>query len=578
MNILNILCIIINFAGALAIFLFGMKLTSEGLQKFAGHGMRHIMGKITANPLSGILVGMLLTVVVQSSSASTVMVVSFVNAGMMTLEGAIAVIMGANIGSTLITWILNLFALGESNGAFSLPLLALAVSLCFLFAKKDKLKSIAEFIIGFALLLISMEFLQQAMPNLEEYPQFLEAMGRISGYGFLSVLLFTLIGTLLTCAVQASAAMMAIALTMCYKGWIGFEVAMGLVMGLNIGTTITANIAATVANAVGKKAARSHFVFNLIGAIIVLIAFRPIMYLVDTTTTAVMGASPYETIGSPYYNPKSLPWALCFFHTFFNVINTLILVWFIPQILKIVNWMVQPFKDETEEDEIFKLKYISSHWMNTSELDLEAAQKEIEDFSKRVIRMYNFLPALRTAKNEDEFEKTLKHIEKYEVITDRMELEIAKYLTHVSEGNLSEEGSQKVGAMLRIIDNLESIGDAIYQMALIRKNKREDAVHFSQDLNDNLNHISQLVEKALSVMDQNLHGDYSKADIEAAYQAEDDINEYRDLLRTRHLQSLKAGIYDYAIGSTYSGLYALYEKLADYVINISEAAAGTKRK
>ena len=192
--------------------------------------------------------------------------------------------------------------------------------------------------------------------------------------------------------------------------------------------------------------------------------------------------------------------------------------------------------------------------------------------------MYNFLPALRTAKNEDEFDKTLKHIEKYEEITDRMELEIAKYLTHVSEGNLSEVGSQKVGAMLRIIDNLESIGDAIYQMALIRKNKREDAVHFSQDLNDNLSHISQLVEKALSIMDQNLHGDYSKADIQAAYQAEDDINEYRDLLRSRHLQSLKAGIYDYAIGSTYSGLYALYEKLADYVINVSEAAAGTKRK
>ncbi len=569
MDIWHIIVIIINFAGSLGIFLYGMKLMSGGLQKFAGRGLRHIMGKITSNPLSGILVGTLLTVVVQSSSASTVMVVSFVNAGMMTLAGAIAVIMGANIGSTLITWILNLFALGESNGTFSLPLLALAVSICFLFAKKDKLKSIAEFIIGFALLLISMEFLQQAMPNLEEYPQFLEAMGRISGNGFLSVILFTIIGTLLTCAVQASAAMMAIALTMCYRGWIGFEVAMGLVMGLNIGTTITANIAATVANAVGKKAARFHFVFNLIGAILVLIAFRPVMNLVDAATTAVIGTSPYVTLSSPNYNPKSLPWALCFFHTFFNVANTCILVWFIPQLIKIVDWMVKPVAEDAEDE--FRLTYIGGSWMNTAELNIQSAKQEIEIFSNRVLKMYSFLPSLRYAKNEEEFGKVFDRIKKYEGITDRMEVEIAKFLTKISEGDLSEQGSQRISSMLRIIDNLESIGDAVYQIAALRKAKFEAAVHFDEHQNDNLEQMTQLVQQALDVMNANLQCSYSSIDLPAAYAAEEKINKYRDKLRAEHLEAIKHGKYNYAIGTAYSGLYALYEKLGDYVINVSEA-------
>ena len=569
MNWLDVLLVIVNFLGALVLFLYGMRLMSGGLQKFAGRGMRHIMGKITGNPLSGILVGTLLTVVVQSSSASTVMVVSFVNAGMMTLAGAISVIMGANIGSTLITWILNLFALGESDGAFSLPLLALAVAVFFLFAKKDKLKSIAEFIVGFALLLISMDFLQLAMPNLEEYPHFLEALGRISGYGFLSVLLFTLIGTLLTCAVQASAAMMAIALTMCYKGWIGFEVAMGLVMGLNIGTTITANIAATVANAVGKKAARSHFVFNLIGAVLVLVAFRPVMYLVDLATTSVMGVSPYVTPDSSLYNPKALPWALCFFHTFFNVANTCILVWFIPQLIRIVDWMVKPATEDAEDE--FRLTYIGGTWMNTAELNIQSAKQEIEIFSHRVLKMYSFLPSLRFAKNEEEFGKVFDRIKKYEGITDRMEVEIAKFLTNISEGDLSEQGSQRISSMLRIIDNLESIGDAIYQIAALRREKFESAVHFDQVQNDNLEQMTQLVQKALDIMDANLQCSYSAIDLPAAYAAEEAINRYRDQLRAEHLEAIKHGKYNYAIGTAYSGLYALYEKLGDYVINVSEA-------
>lgn len=569
MNIGELLLIIVNFTGAVALFLFGMKLMSGGLQKFAGQGMRHIMGKITGNPLSGILVGALLTVVVQSSSASTVMVVSFVNAGMMTLAGAISVIMGANIGSTVITWILNLFALGEPGGAFSIPLLVLAVAIFFMFAKKERMNYIGEFVIGFSLLLLGMEFLQESVPNLEDYPNFLAALGSISNHGFLSVLLFTFIGVVLTCIVQASAAMMAIALAMCYKGWIGFEVAMALVMGLNIGTTITANIAAMVANTVGKKAARAHFVFNVIGTILTLIAFRPVMMLVDSATTAIMGVSPYTKPGELLYDPRTLPWALCFFHTFFNVINTFILVWFIPKLIRIVDWMVKPAEEESEDE--FRLTYIGGTWMNTAELNIQSAKQEIETFSNRVLRMYTFLPALRTAQNDEEFGKIFSRIKKYEGITDRMEVEIAKFLTKISEGDLSEQGSQRISSMLRVIDNLESIGDAIYQVAALRKDKMETAVHFDAQQNENLDQMTRLVQQALDVMDANLQRSYSDIDLQAAYAAEDAINSFRDRLRTEHLEAIKHGKYDYNIGMVYSGMYALYEKIGDYIINVSEA-------
>lgn len=575
MNILNTLFIIINFAGALAVFLFGMKLMSEGLQKVAGNKMRTVMGQVTSNPFRGICTGAAVTTAIQSSSATTVMVVSFVNAGLLSLAGAVAVIMGANIGTTITAWIITLFGLGESTSMFSLPMFLGAISLIFLFSSKSRLKAIGEFIIGLTLLLVGMGLLQQAMPNLEEYPRFLEALATLSDYGFASILLFTLIGALLTCIVQASAAMMAITLVMCYKGWIGFDVSVALVMGQNIGTTITANLAAMVANTNGKKAARAHLVFNVIGVIITLISFRPVMNLIAYATQGIIGCNPYTPINAAGYSPEAIPLALSIFHTLFNVGNTLILVWFIPGILRIVDWMVKPVAEDDEY--VFRLQYISNNWMSTAEVNMEAAQKEIENFSKRVLRMYTFLPKLRTAKNEEEFDEVLDRVKKYEEITDHMEQEITKYLTRISEGNLSTEGSQKISSMLRIIDNLESIGDAIYQIALLRKNKRDDAVHFSEDLNNNLHNISQLVEHALEIMHTNLHGDYRQADINAAYEAEQAVNQCRDLLRMQHLNALKQGTYNYAIGAAYSGLYALYEKLGDYVINVSEAAVGVKK-
>lgn len=573
---MNVFFIIVNFIGALAVFLFAMKLMSDSLQQIAGNGMRAILGKITNNPVRGILTGAGVTVAVQSSSATTVMVVSFVNAGLLSLAGAVAVIMGANIGTTITAWIITLFGLGESASAFSLPMLLGVISLALMFSKRDKVQSTGNFVMGLAILLLSMGLLQAAMPNLEEYPKFLEAIASMSQWGFGSVLLFVLIGAVLTCLVQASAAMMAITLVMCYNGWIGFDMAVALVMGQNIGTTITANLAAMVANAAGKKAARAHLVFNVVGVILTLIVFRPVLNLIALITTGMVHADPYAAVGAANYSPEAIPMALSIFHTFFNVVNTLILAWFIPQIIKIVNWMV-PTKDADAEDE-YRLRYIPGNWMKTSELNIESAKLEIVDFSKRVLRMYNFLPGLRTAQTEEEFNNIVARVEKYEGITDRMETEIAQYLTHVSAGSMSTASSQRVSAMLRVVDNLESIGDAIYQIAVTRKNKREDAVHFSQDLNDNLERMTQLVQHALEVMDVNLKGKYEDADLATAYEAEDAINRYRDQLRAQHLDALKNNAYDYAIGTAYSGLYALYEKLGDYVINVSEAVKGEKRR
>lgn len=575
MSFWEILLVIINFAGALGIFLFGMKLMSEGLQKFAGSKMRHILARITGNPISGILTGTVVTAAVQSSSATTVMVVSFVNAGLLSLAGAIAVIMGANIGTTITSWIIYLFGLGEGSGFFSLPMLCGALALIFLFlVKRDKLKYIGEFVMGLALLLVGMEYLKHAMPDLQQYPAFLEFLGRMSDFGFWSILLFVGIGAILTCLVQASAAMLAITLVMCYNGWIGFDVAVALVMGQNIGTTITANIAAMVSNAMGKRAARAHLVFNVVGVVLTLIVFYPVMHLISVVTTAIC-ADPYLPISDAAYNPKAIPLAICFFHTFFNVINTLILAWFIPLIVKVVNWMVKPEKDENEDE--FRLAYISSGIMNTAELNLQAAKNEIENFSKRVLRMYTFLPGLRTAKDDEEFNSIMQRIEKYESITDRMEVEIANFLTKVSEGELSEKGSHRISSMLRIVDNLESVGDAIYQIAMQRKNKRETAVHFDQDMNNNLSHMRELVQKALDVMDGNLRCSYDKIDLNSAYEAEQAINQYRDTLRARHLDAIKLGVYDYSIGSVYSSIFALYEKLGDYVINVSEAIDNSRK-
>ncbi len=556
MKVTDILLIIINFAGSLAVFLFAMKLMSEGLQKVAGSKMRAVLGKMTGRPLNGILTGTAVTAAIQSSSATTVMVVSFVNAGLLSLGGAVAVIMGANIGTTVTAWIITLLGLGEGSGYFDLPLLIAAASLVFFFMKRDKMRSIGQTIIGLALLLVGMRFLQGAMPNLSEYPSLLQGIASWSGYGFWSVLLFVAIGAVLTCVVQASAATMAITLLMLHNGWIGLDVAVALVMGENIGTTITANIAAMVAGVAGKRAARAHLVFNIIGVTLTLIVFRPILMVVQMVF------------------PNDAPMALSLFHTMFNVMNVSVQSWFIPQIVWIVTRMVPEKKEEKESDD-YRLTYISRGPVNTAELNLQSAKKELQLFSKQVLRMYALLPELRSVRNAKEMNTVVERIARYERLTDRMDMELNKFLVAVGGGSVSGHGSERISAMLRVSDNLESIGDSIYQIAITRKKKYSDAVHFSDSLNANLAAMSAVVENALMVMDSNLV-DYDRADLRAAIAAEQEVNACRDRLREEHLDALRHNRYGYEVGNAYSSLYAQYEKLADYVINVSQAITGYK--
>lgn len=573
---MNILLIIINFAGSLAVFLFAMKMMSEALQKIAGNRMRNILGKITNNPVRGILTGAGVTMAIQSSSATTVMVVSFVNAGLISLAGAVAVIMGANIGTTITAWIITLLGLGGGASAFSLPMLLGAVSLCFMFSKKERLKNFGEFFVGLALLLVGMNLLKAAMPNLQDYPRLLEHIAAVSGHGFGSVLFFILIGTLLTCLVQSSSATIAITLVMCYNGLIGYDAAIAMVMGDNIGTTITANLAAMVASPAGKKAARAHLLFNVVGVLLMLICYRPVLRLITNITLAVGAGNPMLEPGETGYIATAIPMAITLFHTFFNVSNTCVQAWFIPQIIKFVNLIV---KEDTKNDaQEYELSYIPYRLMHTAELNLQSAQKEIEHFSERVMEMYDLLPGLLEGTSEEQFHQQFNKIRRYEELTDHMEEVIANYLTKTASAEISAESSQRVSAMLRIIDNLESIGDSVMQIALIRQNKREQAVRFTPEIKSNLQEMSAQVRHTLEVMDEMLKGDSRHVNMAPAYQAEDAVNRLRDKLRVQHLDALRCGIYNYAVGTAYSALYASYEKLADYVINVDEAFAGEKRR
>ena len=572
MNFWDIVYIILNLAGALAIFLFAMKLMSEGLQKYAGSRLRHILTRITEKPVSGILAGAGITAAIQSSTATTVMVVGFAGAGLLTLGGAVAVVMGANIGTTVTAWIIALFGIGNGNVeggiSFSLPMLLATISLFFIFSKKNKMHSLGQTIIGLALLLVGMELLEAAIPALSD--DVVHTIATWSHWGFWSVLLFIVVGAILTIVLQTSAAMTAVILLMASQGWIEFPMALALVMGQNLGTTLTAQVVAMTTGTTGKRAARAHLVFNVAGVIFCLLLFYPIC-------NGIMNITGITDDLTDPLNQKRYPLAITIFHTLFNVGTTVVLAFFIPQIVKIVEWMVPESKSEEERDEEFRLTYLEPNLMSTAELNLQSAKSEIETFSSRVLRMYTFLPSLRTAESEDEFESIMARIAKYEGITDRMEQEISKFLTRVGSGDVSQHASERISTMLRIIDNLESIGDTIYQIAMTRKNKREDAVHFDAGLNANLSHMSELVQKALQVMDENLK-DYDHVDLDAAYQAEHAINAYRDQLRTDHLNAIKRGTYNYAIGNAYSSLYALYEKLGDYVINVSEAIDSSRKR
>lgn len=556
---MNAVLTILSLLGALGMFLYGMTIMSDSLQKMAGDKLRILLTKMTANRFRGILTGVGITSVIQASSATIVMVVSFVNAGLISLPGAISIIMGANIGTTVTAWIVSLFGFKVSIVAFSLPLIAIATPLMF----TKRYKVLGTFIIGFSMLFYGLGLLQQLVPDFTQpqYSNVLETMGMLSNYGYASIFLFVLIGTIVTVVIQSSSAMMAVTLVMCSKGLISFEMACALCLGENIGTTITANIAAIVANKTAKRAARAHTLFNITGVIWVLILFKPVIYLLSQFIVSLGGTNPLIPTAA------SIPIALSCFHSFFNIANTAILVWFIPTIIKILNKMVP----EGEDEEEFRLKYINNGLISSGEIALEPAKKEIEVFSRRVVRMFEFIPELLGMKNEKEFNALMERTKKYEEITDRMELEIAGYLTKVSENGLSKSGSMQVEAMLRIVDNLESIGDSCYQLSLSIESKNKQNIWFSQHLRDNIDQMFDLIRRALAEMNDNLSENYTFVDGTRAEGIEESINKFRDELREEHTEAIKDNQYTYQTGIVYSNFYAQLEKLGDFVINITQA-------
>ncbi len=569
MEILSVIGQVLTLVGSLGLFLYGMKLMSEALQKVAGSRMRQILAKMTSSRIKGVFTGMLVTTTIQSSSATTVMVVSFVNAGLLSLIAAVGVIMGANIGTTVTAWIISIFGFKVSLSFLSLPLIGISFPLFF--SKNSHRKSWGEFIIGFAILFIGLQFLKQSVPDVKSSPELLDFFSAFTDMGFASVLIFVLIGTIMTALIQSSSATMALTLVMCYNGILSFELAAAMVLGENIGTTITANIAASVANVSAKRAARAHLLFNTFGVIWILAIFHPFLRGIDYMVSRNHGVSLLNTHLSlvDFDEIKNVyPVALAIFHTTFNIINTTILIGAASFIAKVATMMV-PSKDD--EDEEFRLKFINPGLFSTSELSIIQAQKEIAVFGERIERMFTFIPRLLHEDTTKKFDKLLKKTARYEQITDNMEVEIANYLTSITEGEISREGSRKIRAMLHIIDDLESVADTIYQISRVIENKKASNIIFIEDQHKSLDEIFELVSKSMKEMSTNLAKSFRDVNPQLAFELEKKINAKRNEFRQQHVSDLKEKKYKHKTGTFYSDIFSLSEKLGDFVVNVTEA-------
>ena len=555
--------VLFKLLGSLALLMFGMKSMSEALQKMAGPQLRHVLGAMTTNRFTGMLTGMLVTASVQSSTATTVMTVSFVNAGLLTLAQAISVIMGANIGTTLTAWIMSAGMSFDITSAVY-PAFFLGIILIYL----KKYRYIGDFLFGLSFLLLGLGTLRMTGTemHLGENQTVLDFFASFDSESFLTTLIFLFLGGILTFCVQSSAAVMAITMILCSSGALPIYQGIALVMGENIGTTITSNLAALSANTQARRAALAHMFFNVFGVIWILFVFRPFI-------DAVCGLVGYdvtmqkETVeGSVFLaNAAKLSFVLAAFHTCFNVANTLILIWFIPQIERFVCWVIKPKKID-EEDE-FRLHFITSGIMKTPELSVLEAQKEIQSFSERMQRMFNMVRELLTLSSSatnkkdskaGDFNKLFTRIEKYEGISDNMELEIAKYLDSVSDAHLSDDTKAKIRAMLREISELESIGDACYNMArtISRKyNGKED--HFIEKQYDHIHQMMELTDQALAQMNRLMLGRKESFDINRSFNIEHEINNYRNQLKTQNITDVNNHEYTYAVGTIYMDILGI---------------------
>ena len=595
----------LKLVGSLGLFLYGMKIMSEGLQKMAGDKLRGILSTMTKNRMMGLLTGILITALIQSSSATTVMVVSFVNAGLLSLVQSIGVIMGANIGTTVTAWFIALFGFGKfSISALSIPLMGLALPL--IFSSKSKSKSMGEFVFGFAFLFMGLDFLQAAMPDLQNNPDILSFVQNFAGNGFWSLLFFLFVGTVLTVIVQSSSATMAITLIMATKGWIDFPSAAAMIMGENIGTTITANLAAIPANVSAKRAAFSHLLFNVFGVVWMLLVFNMFVNMVDGIVGNLASVQPsgltdfVNSLTPEEYNaitslPKSelsadlaakqatylnyraaTSYGLSLFHTLFNLCNVAIMIWFVNFFEKLCLIVIKPKKEE--EDEEFILRYIDAGLSSTAELSILQAEKEMEVYAQRAKKMFGFARKMTNMDHTDKkFMKLYNRVEKYEDICDRMELEIGSYLAKVAEGRLSNKSKEHVRDILRAVTEIESIADASCNIARHLKRKMDANVVFEEDQLVNINNMYDMVDKGFGNMQDMLKSPrIFERDIIVSKNIEKTINNQRDVLKLQNVEALNQNVYSYQSGVFFMDIISECERTGDYIINVVESLAGYK--
>ena len=563
---------IFTLLGALGMFLYGMNLMSSGLQKSAGDRLRTLLSAMTSNPFKGVLTGLSITSIIQSSSATTVMVVSFVNAGLLTLAQAIGVIMGANIGTTVTAWLVSWLGFKSDISILAVPLMLFG----FLFSnsKKNQRKNIGELIVGFSLLFLGLSFMKESVPDLGQTPEVLEFVKAWSGHGFGSVLIFFALGTILTLVLQSSSATMAITLIMLSMGWIPFDMACAMVLGENIGTTITANIAAAVANTQAKRAAMSHTIFNVFGVIWALILYSPFLGLIGRIIELFGLPNPaaegFTVIGPNTESGVAALYGLSMLHTLFNTINTFILIWFIKYIEKVVIWLIKT--PANQEHEVFRLKYISAGPLATPELAVEQAFDEIIHFAQISKNGLSYAKSAINEKESDKFEELRGKLIKYEEISDRIEYEIAAFLNEVSASQISENTSIKIKAMYKIIGELESLGDSGEAISRILSRRNIHRKSFDEETIKQLNSMADTVENAYQVMIENLlaaHND-TLTDITNAYSAEERINNLRNYLRDKEIEDLENSRKNYQTSVYYMDIVNELERMGDFMINISQ--------
>ena len=562
--------IFFRLIGALALLMFGMKTMSDSLQKMAGPQLRQVLGTMTTNRVTGILSGTLITAAVQSSTATTVMTVSFVNAGLLTLAQAISVIMGANIGTTLTAWIMSA---GFSFNITDFVWPAFFIAIILIYSKKRKI--IGDFIFGISFMFLGLGTLRQTGIDMDlaHNQPVLDFFASFDPHSFQTTITFLLIGSILTMCVQSSAAVMAITMILCSTGVLPIYQGIALVMGENIGTTVTSNVAALTANTQARRAAMGHMVFNIFGVLWILCVFRPFIHLV----CGWVGFDDAMEKNDPHFvaNAAKLSFVLAAFHTTFNLSNTFILVWFIPQIEKLVCKIIRPKKNADEDD--FRLRFIQSGIMKTPEISVLEAQKEIHCFAERIQRMFGMVKELLGETNEDKFIKLYTRIEKYEGISDNMEIEIAKYLDQVSDSHLSDETKAKIRAMLREISEIESIGDSCFNIARTLNRRFKGKEDFITSQYEHMHQMMELTDNALTQMNITLVGHKGDNDANLSFNIENEINNYRNQLKSQNINDVNNHLYTYAIGTMYMDIIQECEKLGDYVVNVVEARMGVRQ-